>query len=206
MDAEQLDALAAAWTVLSVGFGTAPDEEFSSRLRSAEDLADWPLRDADSRRGTELLARSLAVGESHATIVTEHHRLLRGPERLPVLPWESVHLSNDHLVFEAETMQVRGFYRRFGLQAENLNKEPDDHISLECAFLAELCVRALGVLEQGADPGHFVEGHRRFVSEHAGRWFPAFFSGIGEHARTEYHRGLAALGLGAIRVAGDVGV
>lgn len=203
MDAELLDGLAAAWTVLSVGFGTAPDDEFTSRMRNAEDLADWPLRDADSRRGVELLSQSLAAGESHADIVAEHHRLLRGPERLPVPPWESVHLSNEHLVFEAETMQVRGFYRRFGLQAENLNKEPDDHISLECAFLAELCVRALDVLEQGADPAHFVDGHRRFVAEHASRWFPAFFGGIGEHARTDYHRGLAAFGLGAIRAAGD---
>lgn len=204
MEASQLDALAAVWTVLSVGFGAAPSEEFTTRMRDADDLSDWPLSDDASRAGVELLVAS-AAAETQAGIVAEHHRLLRGPERLPVPPWESVHRSNEHLVFEAETMQVRGFYRRYGLQAENLNKEPDDHISLECAFLAELCVRALDVLDHGADPSHFVDGHRRFVAQHASQWFPEFFAGIVEHARTDYHRGLAQLGLGAIAEAVAIG-
>lgn len=201
LDAEALDTHAAVWTVLHAGFGAAPPGEFTRRMRDAAELADWPLVDPRSREGVELLVSSATAGETQAEIVAEHHRLLRGPERLPVPPWESVHRSNEHLVFEAETLQVRAFYRRYGLRVERLNQEPDDHVALECAFLAELCVRALQVLEQGGDPTHFVDGYRRFVAEHAGQWFPRFFDGIAEHAGTRYHRGLAGLGAGAITAA-----
>lgn len=201
LDADALDTHAAVWAVLHAGFRAAPQEEFTRRMRDPAELVDWPLTDRRSREAVDLLVSSATSGETPAEIVAEHHRLLRGPERLPVPPWESVHRSNEHLVFEAETLQVRGFYRRYGLRVERLNQEPDDHVSLECAFLAELCARGLQVLEQGGDPTHFVDGYRRFVAEHAGQWFPQFFDGIAEHARTRYHRGLAGLGGGAITAA-----
>ena len=41
-----------------------------------------------------------------------------------------MHRSREGLVFDVQTLQVRDFYRRFGLQSPLLNKEPDDHVAL----------------------------------------------------------------------------
>lgn len=201
VDAAGLDAAAAAWTVLSAAFGREPEVEFVAAMRQPDDLAHWPLSDERSRAGVAALLRSAEQGETHAAVVADHRRLLRGPERLPVSPYESVHRSVDRLVFESETMQVRAFYRRFGLQSERLNKDPDDHVALECAFLAHLAVRALDVIDADADPTHFVDGYRRFIAEHAGEWLPDYFDQVGQHADTDFYRGLAALGAGAVGTA-----
>lgn len=109
-------------------------------------------------------------------------------------PWESVHRSQEGLVFEPETMRVRAFYRRFDVRAPRLNVEPDDHVSLECAFLAHLCTGALEALDGGGDPSRFVKGYRQFVDEHASAWMPQYFEGVIEHADTDFYRGLATLG------------
>lgn len=53
-------------------------------------------------------------------------------------PWGSVYMSEERLVFQKETLEVRNWYREFGLAAENLYREPDDHIALELGFLAHL--------------------------------------------------------------------
>lgn len=197
--AATLDAAASAWTVLSAAFGRPPAEEFCDSLRSPEQLAGWPYDDALSTGGVRLLVRSAEAGETLPQLVADHRRLLLGPERLPVSPWESVHRSQEGLVFEPETMAVRAFYRRFDVRAPRLNVEPDDHVSLECSFLAHLCVTALEVLDRGGDPSRFIEGYQQFVGQHASRWMPQYFEGVGEHAGTDFYRGLAALGAGAVR-------
>ncbi len=195
----RLDAAAAAWTVLSAAFGRPPSEEFCTALRDPAQLERWPYDDAVSARGVRLLVRSAVAGESLPQLQADHRRLLSGPERLPAAPWESVHRSRDGLVFERETMQVRAFYGRFDVQAPRLNVEPDDHVSLECAFLAHLCARALDAVDRGEDPRRFTEGYQQFVDEHASRWMPQFFEEVGAHAATEFYRGLTALGAGTVR-------
>lgn len=58
-----------------------------------------------------------------------------GPAAAP--PWESVYLDREHVIFGAETLQMRALYARFGLVF--------DHIGLELEFLARL---TLGILRQ----------------------------------------------------------
>ena len=48
-------------------------------------------------------------------------------------PPESVYFSEERLVFQEETLQVREWYRRFDLQSVKLH-EPDDHVGLELTF------------------------------------------------------------------------
>lgn len=196
-----LDAAAGAWTVLSAAYGRPPDASFLAAIRSPEHLSAWPYRDPDSMAGQSLLLASGTKGETLEQIRAEHQRLLLGPERLPVPPWESVHRSVEGLVFERETLQVRAAYRRFGLRAERMGTEPDDHVAIECAFLAHLCVAALDAVDAGRDASHYIDGYREFVREHAARWLPIFFAGMAEHADTRFGRGLALLGHGAVAAA-----
>jgi TorA maturation chaperone TorD len=103
-------------------------------------------------------------------------------------------------VFQAQTLQVRNWYLRYGLEIENLHKEPDDHIGLELAFLAHLAQRGLHAIEQN-DPGIFEDAmaaQRGFLAEHLLKWAPIWCSLVLEHAQTEFYRGMALLVRGVL--------
>lgn len=200
-----LDALAAGWTVLSRLLLAPPTADTLAQLRDADLLAQWPLRDerGAAARGTALLLASGAEGEDAAAVRRDFAALFVGPGRLKAPPYESVHRSQERLLFEAETFQVRQWYARFGLAAPSLGRQPDDHIGLEIEFLATLAERALTALEE-SDPDaarELVAAHQAFFSEHLLAWAPAVVTLIQEHAETAFYRGVAELAAGAFDAA-----
>lgn len=202
-----LDAVAAAWTVLSTGYGREPEPAFVAALRDPDQLASWPYDDPDSAAGVRLLVRSGTgrgsggSGETLEELRRDHRRLFIGPRPLLAAPWESVHRSREGLVFDVHTLQVRGVYRRFGLESPLLNREPDDHIALEASFVATLAVRALDAVDagDGEGVGELVHAIRNFSAQHLQEWVPDLLARIEEHADTDYHLGLAGLTRGALR-------
>lgn len=202
--ADALDDVAAAWTVLSTAFGREPEQAFVDALRSPEQLAAWPYEDPATSGGVRLLVRSGrgrdGRPESLEALRQDHRRLFVGPRPLLAAPWESVHRSREGLVFDVQTLQVREFYRRFGLQSPLLNKEPDDHVALEASFVATLALRALDALEAGDSDGaeELVSGIRTFTDQHLQQWVPDLLDRVEEHADTHYHLGLAGLTRGAL--------
>jgi TorA maturation chaperone TorD len=97
-------------------------------------------------------------------------------------------------------MDVRRWYRRFGLEAVNLKKEPDDHIGLELAFVAHLAGRALQTLEAG-DREAFqeaIQAQRDFARRHLLVWTPLWCAQMVEYAKTPFYRGLALMLRGAL--------
>lgn len=202
--ADELDGVAAAWTVLSTAFGREPEQAFVDALRSPEQLAAWPYEDPATSGGVRLLVRSGrgrdGRPESLEALRQDHRRLFVGPRPLLAAPWESVHRSREGLVFDVQTLQVREFYRRFGLQSPLLNKEPDDHVALEASFVATLALRALDALEVGDVDGaeELVTGIRSFTDQHLQQWVPDLLGRVEEHAETDYHLGLAGLTRGAL--------
>lgn len=201
-----LDAAAAAWTVLSTAFGKLPEDDFVTALRDPDRMADWVYDDRASRHGVDLLIRSgrSVPGDSPAEsldeIVSDHRRLFVGPRPLLAAPWESVHRSREGLVFERQTLEVRAAYREFGLQSPLLNKEPDDHIALEASFVSALALGAMAAVEGDDDHGaqRHLDGLRRFHQDHLSQWVPALLQRVEDHARTDYHLGMAALCEGAL--------
>ncbi len=189
------DAWAAAWTVLSRLFSQAPDAESLDQVRSAEMLESWPLPDGPrTAEGLAELAASREQGETAEQVSDDLWLLVRGPGKARAVPWESVYRSREGLVFEEETLQVRQFYRRFGLQAPRLNKEPDDHISLELEFMGTMLLRAMDTVEAGGDAEPFIDAHHQFATEHLLRWAPEFFSLVETNAETAFYRGMGILG------------
>lgn len=199
MTPETIDALAAVWTVLSRLTAGPPSDETVANVTSPALLADWPLeRTSVAASGLALL--EAAASEAPEAIREDQYRLMVGPGRVPAVPYESVHRSTEGLLFEAETMAVREAYAAEGLQAPRLNREPDDHVSLELEFLAQLLTQALDALEAG-DPERVeakTAAHDRFLGEHLAAWGPAFFGLVAGHAATSFYRGVGLLGQDAI--------
>lgn len=208
-----LDAFAAAWTTLSRLLRTSPEQSVIDAVRDADLLAQWPL-DATggaNRRGVRLLTRSREDAEDEVAVRRDYQRLYLGPGHLLAPPYESVHLGPSGLVFDEETLAVRAFYRRFGLQAPRLNKDPDDHVHLELELLATLATRALDALEvhAGADPlparvFQLVDGIGEFLEVHALPWHRRLGELTIEHADTAFVQGVGQLLVGTTDASADV--
>ena len=125
----------------------------------------------------------------------EYTHLFIGTSKLIASPFESVYLSEFPQVFQEQTLQVRGWYRRFGLEPEKIYKEPDDHIGLETAFIAHLAQLGLAALDAG-DSEKFqslLDAQRQFLIEHLLIWGPHWCGLVIENAKSDFYRGMALL-------------
>lgn len=168
--------------------------------------APFGAEQAEIQQGLQLLQQWSA--HNHAGISAQERkalendrlRLLIGMGKVLAAPWESVYFSELRLVFQKETLQVREWYARYGLQAERINQEPDDHIGLELIFVSQLATRAAQALEQGETQAaeELLQAEDQFLTQHLLRWGPTFGRLVIEHAATDFYRGLGHLVRGTL--------
>lgn len=171
-------------------FSEAPfGGEQSNTVKGLEALALW---------GTQNKAG--ISDDAFVDIQAEYARLFVGPGRVIAPVWESVYFNEARMVFQEETMQVRKWYRRFNVEPENLNAEPDDHIGLEMAFVSHLAQLGLQALEDGDDEKleELLAAQREFMSAHLLCWGPAWCDLVVDNTRLDFYRGLALLTKGAL--------
>jgi len=187
-DRKWLDELIAEQVFVEAPFGAEQPEI----IRGLEILQAWTISHADG-----------LSDEDFAQLKMDYTRLFIGLDTLPTAPWESVYFSRERLVFQEQTVQVREWFARFGLQAERLNREPDDHIGLELIFVAHLAKMVLNSLELNDHDSaeKYLQAQRDFLFEHLLRWGPAWTRLVKEHAGTDFYRGLAHLTHGALLAA-----
>lgn len=161
---------------------------------------------SDVRAGLSLLRswveknRTGISEDSLQELQADYTRLFIGAGKVLAPPWESVYFTEERLVFQEQTLQVRQWYRRFGLEPEKLYKEPDDHIGLEMSFVSHLAKLALQALEEQDTIkfGQLLEVQRQFLTEHLLRWGPYWCTLVSKHAHTDFYKGLALFTQGAL--------
>lgn len=205
---DDLDAIAAVCAFLAnllLRVESAP--EVVANL-DAEQIRAWPLagRNQATDTGLAVLARSVEQPVPAEELEVDYRQLFVGPGRIAAPPWESVHLDDEGLMFQEPTMKVRHAYGEFGLQAPALNKEPDDHMGLELAFVGELAVTALNAAESGDVVGQttLLDGMTNFCHEHLAAWGPMLSSLIIDSARTDLYRAVGHLLAGSIEAFGAI--
>ena len=196
--------------VLSKAIQNDPNREWLNSLVAQEVFSESPLESscAEIDEGLSLLqgwsnsVNGEISDEQFVNLQTDYSRLFIGPAKPIAPPWESVYFNEDRMIFQKETAQVRAWYRRFGLEAEKLFKEPDDHIGLELSFLAYLAKLGLQALED-ADETKFAEilqAKSQFISEHPLKWVKGWSELVQKNAHSDFYRGLAHLIHGALLV------
>jgi len=157
----------------------------------------------ETKAGLELLQNWASQGlsdEGFKGLQADYTRLFIGVGNVLAAPWESVYLNEERLVFQEQTLQVRNWYRRFGLEAEKIYQEPDDHIGLELLFLSQLAALGLQALNE-QDQTRFEEcwaAQQDFTRQHLGLWALKCCALVEANARTVFYKGLAALTQGAL--------
>lgn len=197
---DQLDAFAAAFSTLSRLHITPATHDTIDQVIGLLDEWPAPASGAQTAEGIEAWRSSHAQSESESDIHRDQDRLYGITANAAVPPFESVHRGEEGIVFDEETLEVREQYKRLGLQAPRLNREPDDHIGLELDFLAQSCVSALTALEQDASLAaeRYVRIGADFTREHLLLWAPQMLNDAAQAASTEWVRGLQLMTLGTI--------
>ncbi len=186
LDAETLRALRAG--PFESLFALLPEDEAAQQAAEVIDKGWQALEEDDEQRLLDLLAADYA-----ATYLT--HR-----QRVPVT--ESVALDDDHLERQEPMMQVREWYKRFGVAAPDWRKQADDHIAPQLAFIAHLLQSDENTATEGrpvatlADVAAFMDAHiltwiDEFAAAAASRCDTPFYAGLGMFTRC-WLRGLRA--------------
>lgn len=136
----------------------------------------------------------------------DYLRLFIGLGHVLAPMWESVYFSEKKLMFQESTLQVREWYARFGVQAERINNEPDDHIGLEMLFISHLASLSLQAIEQDDQNklNEVLQAQRDFLTQHLLRWGSVWAKLVKQNANTDFYRGIAHLTHGALLAAAEM--
>jgi putative dimethyl sulfoxide reductase chaperone len=196
------------FNLLGKAFYAAPHHEWLDALVKDDIFAEAPFGGAqpDTQAGLTLLrawSRANRDGISDAALETlqaEYTRLFIGPGPVVAPPWESVYFSEERLLFQQATFQVRTWYARYELTAPNLHREPDDHVGLELSFVAHLAALALQAIQAREQEGfqEALDAQRGFLAGHLLKWGPGWCSRVELTSRSEFYRGLALVTRGAL--------
>ncbi len=185
-----------------------PDRDWYAQLLAEDVFGEAPFagEQPDVAAGLDLLRAwqmQLGAGGLDAVfdeLAADYAHLFLGPGALLAPPWESVYFNDERLVFQVQTSQVRAWYRRFGLEAANDGREPEDHIGLELAFVAHLSGLGLTALEAGDDAAftETLEALRAFLNTHLLKWAPAWCRQVEAGASTAFYQAAARITRGVL--------
>lgn len=207
--AATLEGEALLLRLLAKGFHDYADRKWLQSVIDHQLFSDVPFAAAQSDVKTGLARLANWCAQNGPGITEAHHEALLvdytqlfsisfGGAHTP--PWESVYCSENQLLFQEQTLQVRSWYQRYGLKYQKRHQEPEDHIALEFYFVGHLAMLAQKELVFGnGDRFHeLINAQREFLSEHLFRWGHHWCDKVIDHAKTELLRGLAYLARGAL--------
>jgi len=122
----------------------------------------------------------------------DYLRLFTGAGTMLAPPYESVFLSDERLMFDKQTQDVRKFYHTYGWKSRLEGKVPDDHLGIELLFL-NLMVDKYLKLDDQACRREMRNEMLRFIEGHPLKWIGLWQKEIANHSETKCYRGIAIL-------------
>ncbi|MDP4127617.1 MAG: molecular chaperone TorD family protein [Bacillota bacterium] len=115
----------------------------------------------------------------------EFNRLFVGPGSPVAPPYESVYLSQDRLVMQEQTLEVRKMYQSENLMTTSQGTIPDDFIATELEFAAYLLNRVIQESSSGnsSNATKYLHLFNVFMQEHPRRWLQVFATIVSENTQ-----------------------
>ena len=94
-----------------------------------------------------------------------------------------------------ELADIQGFYKAFGLDTSEVEKERCDHISVELEFMHFLLYKQAYALENHGEEKALIclDAQKKFLKEHIGKWVPLFTILFGRKAEDGFYHALSAV-------------
>ncbi len=115
-------------------------------------------------------------------------RLFIGSFKMEAPPYASYYLDGAREVEGATTAEVRAVYRQFGVQLDERQHAPADHLRYLLAFEAQLARRF-----EETGRCEFAEAYEDFACAYLRSWLPTFVERVDAHAEQVYYRLLTRL-------------
>jgi TorA maturation chaperone TorD len=178
---------AGVYRVLQNLLGNEPNDETLIQLNEPttwEVLGLFFDESKEYRSAAETIYSIVAAGSVNRSsfidrLQTCFMRLFVGPGKVEVDPWESMYLSNDGVLFQASTLDVRKAYVASGFIPQSYPHVADDHIALELDFMAQLAriFEAAYSENDAITVKRALQTSKSFIETHLVNW-------VGEFAET----------------------
>lgn len=123
---------------------------------------------------------------------TDYLKLFTGAGTMLAPPYESVFLSDERLMFDKQTRDVRKFYNTYGWKSRLEGKVPDDHLGTELLFLNLLVDKYLK-LDDDACRREMRNEMVRFIEGHPLKWIGLWQEEVERNADTKCYSGISKL-------------
>ena len=122
----------------------------------------------------------------------EYAQLFLNMSANPVVLFESVYTSPKRLLMQEARDKVRAAYRAQGLSLAQDKNLPEDHLSFELEFMAQLCAKEAACKEAGDETGARTArlSQADFLSEHLFNWVFEVCDEIAQKAKTGLYQNL----------------
>lgn len=164
-----------------------PERGIEETLTPLKALADEVEGTAGSTRLNSLFEASRCFANQTAEKLA-YTRLFIGSLKMEAPPYASYYLSESHTLNGKAAAEVAATYHRFGLQLDDREKAPADHLRYMLHFLALLAAR----YEETGDDA-FVETYQDFRDAYIAPWYGMFRSLVNKNAEEPYYPELASL-------------
>ena len=193
---QQLDGFCAAVSQDFMQLAILHDAEADDALIQSLKQARFPaglglqLESKAAREAMALLKRALAdlpdpLDERLADELAVDYAAIYLTHAYRASPNESVWIDEENLERQQSMFEVRDYYHRYGLGAENWRMRADDHLVLQLQFLAHLLDR------EPRDAALTVA--TRFMDEHLLRWLTPFAGRVAGRCSTPLYAGICLL-------------
>jgi TorA maturation chaperone TorD len=196
---------------LSRSFGREVDRPFLQSLFEVSNSLQDSLKDIEESnltRGKELLksfCSQIQRGDEEVVLVdlARHYAFLFlgvGSENVALC--ESAYRNERGLLFQNAYFDVLEKYREVGLGKREDFLEPEDHLSLELAYMAHLSGRITSSIETGKEEEakKYYQYQENFLKDHLLPWIPRFTRGLSETSPSTFYKALACLVEGYIKM------
>jgi TorA maturation chaperone TorD len=185
-------------------FGSEPSEELANTMSSdvtRQAFEIYCLSDDLSYKETlrtaleEMERLSVRPSTGLEKLRGEYTRLFLGPTDLKAPPWESIYTSTQRTLFQESTLEVRNAYRAQGFLPAEYPRVADDHLALECAFMAQLGERVKNSYREGSseETRAALEASQQFLTKHLLIWMPSYAIGVAKATEVAFYPIMAKL-------------
>jgi TorA maturation chaperone TorD len=186
---------------LSRAFSREADTDFLDDalkiLRFLQDIPEFVelSQEADIQTGHKLLKEFFTKIEGARTKETLNHlsreyanSFLGVGEKTAAL-CESVYVGHIGSLFQEPYFQVKKTYQAMDMERSEHFSEPDDHLSVELAYMATLCRLIIGSGDNGGAQLGYLRSQREFMQNHLIRWVPALLERLKEINTSTFYKG-----------------
>lgn len=201
-----LEARQLMYNLLKHVFYVEPNKELIRVIRDDINLLELPFIEENTliKDGVDFLTtyfnKDYKEDQAFEKLHWAYTRLFVGPGSLPAPPWESAYLSEDRLLFQESTLQVRKAYLKYNYVVKNRLREPDDHIGSLLDFMNRLSEQTLDLDKDSSSIINILKDQEDFLNEHLSTWIKAFSRDIQLYSHLLFYSGMAKILEGFIEV------